>query len=235
LLSASPSPVVNLPLRLVIVASEMPDASFRRRSANQRRVQSAIGRNLAREAAARLHHCRVVEFHVEGGGSSPPLLTHYSTHAQETAISISHSGKWVCAVAGRRQRGLGIDVQAIEPRNIAGLTRFMDWTSQLPAPTGNSASDMAMELDKFTHLWTVWEAAVKCDGVAVLTRSTPAFEALAPHCCPGTPQSWSALEYWAHSQCLDDGHWLTVVCTGPTPPALEVHFVETGAAMARRA
>ena len=211
----------------------MPDASSRRRSANQRRVQSAIGRNLACEAAARLYNRPVDEFHVGGGGISAPLLTHYSTPAQETAISISHSGNWVCAVAAPRQQGLGIDVQTVEPRNVGRLTVFMDWTRLLAPPTADAASNTARALDRFTHLWTVWEAAVKCDGVTVLASSTPAFDALAPQCRPGTAHSWSAGTLRAHSQRLDDRHWLTVVSAGPVPQTIEVDFVEAQGALAR--
>ena len=195
-------------------------------------MQSAIGRNLACEAAARLYNRPVVEFHVGGGGTSAPLLTHYSTHAQETAISISHSGNWVCAVAARRHQGLGIDVQTVEPRNVGGLTVFMDWNTLLATPAIAASSNVATTLDRFTHLWTVWEAAVKCDGVTVLAGSTPAFTALAPLCRPGTAHSWSAGKFQAHSQRLGVRHWLTVVAAGPVPQTIEVHFVEAQAALA---
>lgn len=214
------------PARLVIAVTGVPDGATRHRSPVERRLRSAIGRNLACEAASRLQHRPAIEFRVAGGGSAPPVLTHYPAQAEETAISISHSGTWVCAAAARRQQGLGIDVQAVEPRNVGGLTVFMDWTRLL----GPLAIDTA--LDQFTHLWTVWEAAVKCDGATVLAGSTPAFDALAEHSRPGTPHAWSAGTFWAQSQRLDVRHWLTVVYAGPRPPAIEVHFMEAQAALA---
>ena len=195
-------------------------------------MQSAIGRNLACEAAARLYNRPIVEFHVGGGGNSAPLLTHDSTHSQETAISISHSGNWVCAAAARRQRGLGIDVQTVEPRNVGRLTVFMGWTRLLALPVASEGRDVTTAHDRFTHLWTLWEAAVKCDGVTVLAGSTPAFDALAPQCRPGSAHSWSAGNFRAHSQRLDDRHWLTVISAGPVPQTIEVHFVEAQAALA---
>ncbi len=230
---------MDLPLCLVIAVTEVPDSSSRHQSGVRRRVRSELGRNLACEAASRLHHRPAIDFRVAGGGTTPPVLTHYLTPAQETAISISHSGKWVCAVAARRQQGLGIDVQAVEPHNVEGLTAFMNWTGLLAPPAidagRDAGSDVATALDKFTHLWTVWEAAVKCDGVTVLAGSTRAFDALAPHCRPGTEHSWSAGTFWAHSQRLDDLHWLTVVSAGPMTPTVEGHFVEAQAVLAGRA
>lgn len=220
-------------MRLVIAVTEVPDSSSCHRSAVERRLRSAIGRNLACEAASRLHHRPALAFRVAGGGCVPPVLTHHLAPVEETAISISHSGKWVCAVAARRQRGLGIDVQAVEPRNVRGLTAFMDWTRLLAPPAIDASSDVATALEKFTHLWTVWEAAVKCDGVTVLADGTCAFDALAPQCRPGTAHSWSAGDFRAHSQRLDDRHWLTVVFAGPRPATIEVHFVEAQAALAR--
>lgn len=216
---------------LVVTLAEVPVSPYRTRSASQRRLQSRVGRNLACEAAARLNHCCAAEFQIAGGGDSRPVIATYPAHAQDTTIAITHSGNWVCAAASRGPEGLGIDVQATEPRDVVRLTGFMNWTGLL----GSSASDAATEQDRFNQLWTLWEAAVKCDSVALLASVAPAFESLAPHCRPGNEQSWSAGGYWAHSRRLDERHWLTLVVETPTAASLEIHRIETPLALSRQA
>ena len=216
--------------RLVVALAEVP-ASPPERRAEGRRRQTGIGRNLAREAAARLNHCRGADFRVGGGGDSRPVLATSPAHAQDTAIAISHSGKWVCAAAICGQAGLGIDVQAIERRDVLRLVEFMHWTGLLGPPAGDQQSD----LDRFTQLWTLWEAAVKCDGGTVFAASTPAFESLSRLCHPGAEQSWSAGGYWAQSTRLDQRHWLTLVAACPAPPYLDVFHVDKSVAAAWQA
>ncbi|MSR09717.1 MAG: hypothetical protein EXR82_09410 [Gammaproteobacteria bacterium] len=152
-------------------------------------------------------------------------------HAQDTAIAISHSGNWVCAAAICGQAGLGIDVQAIERHDVLRLVEFLDWTGLL----GPSAGDKQTDRDRFTQLWTLWEAAVKCDGVSVLAAHTPAFASLARQFRPGTEQSWSAGGYWAQSMRLDQRHWLTLVAARTVPPAVDIFHVDHSAAAAGQA
>ena len=155
----------------------------------------------------------------------------YPSHARDTALAISHSGSWVCAAAGRGTAQLGIDVQAIQRRDVLGMTEFMHWTDLL----GPSAGDPQTDLDRFTHLWTLWEATVKCGGVTVFAGSTPAFGSLAPVCHPGTEQAWSAGGYWACSSRLDQQHWLTLVAASPVPPDVDTFRIARATALAWQA
>jgi phosphopantetheinyl transferase len=223
------SPKLSMPL--VVALAEVPDSRPRTRSASHRRLQSRVGRVLAREAAARLNQRCSAEFEIAGGGDSRPVLVCNPAHGDSTTIAISHSGRWVSAAAAPGQYRLGIDVQVIEPRDVARLAGFMNWTGLLGAPAGDSAREQG----RFTHLWTLWEAAVKCNGSTLLADVVPAFNSLAPHCRPGTGQSWAAGGYWAHSRPLDDLHWLTVVVATPMSPSLDVHCVKAPLALPRQA
>jgi phosphopantetheinyl transferase len=213
----------SLPTPLVIALAEVPAPRPRTRSVSNRRLQSLVGRMLASEAAARLNQGGAAEFQIAGGGDSRPVLASHPARAGNTAIAISHSGSWVAAAAARGRDGLGIDVQSIEPRDVDRLAAFMNWAGLL----GGTAGDGSTGQDRFTHLWTLWEAAIKCDGLTLLADFTPAFHSLAPHCRPGTERSWRAGGYCAHSRRLDEHHWLTVVVTMPETPSLQVHRVAT--------
>lgn len=166
-----------------------------------------------------------------GGGDTRPVLATWPAQARDTAIALSHSGGWVCAAASHGQAGLGIDVQAIERRDVWRLAEFMHWTGLL----GPSAGDQQADRNRFTQLWTLWEAAVKCDGVSVLAAHIPAFASLARQFRPGTEQSWSAGGYWAQSMRLDQRHWLTLVAARTAPPAVDIFHVDHSAAAAGQA
>lgn len=209
------------PTPLVIALAEVPVSRAGARSVSHRRLQGSVGRFLASEAAARLNHGSAAEFPIAGGGGTRPVLASHPARAGNTTVAISHSGNWVAAAAGRD--GLGIDVQSIEPRDVDRLAAFMNWAGLL----GAAGRDGSTGQDRFTHLWTLWEAAIKCDGLPLLADFAPAFQSLAPHCRPGMERSWRAGGYWAHSRRLDGRHWLTVVLTTPEAPSLQVHRVET--------
>lgn len=213
----------NLSTPLVIALAEVPVAQTGTRSVSHRRMQRVVGRVLASEAAARLNQGGATEFLIAGGGDSRPVLASCPERADHTAISISHSGSWVAAAAARGRDGLGIDVQSVEPRDVDRLAAFMNWTGLLGAAAGDGRS----ELDEFTHLWTLWEAAIKCEELTLRADFAPAFRSLAPNCHPGTERSWRSGDYWAHSRRLDERHWLTVVLSTPDAPSLQVHRVET--------
>jgi phosphopantetheinyl transferase len=216
--------------RLVVALADMPVVPARTVS---RRLQSRIGRVLAREAAARLSGCPPGEFQVAGGGDARPYLTVCPRAAGDLLIALSHSGAWVGAAAGCGLTALGIDVQEIKPRRVDRLAGLMNWTQRLRSPAGGELTDP----DRFTHLWTLWEAAVKCDGAALLAKTTPAFQRLSRQCVPGREGSWSAEGYWALSRRVAPGYWLTVVahCGDATIPSLETLRVAVSPALSQQA
>ena len=197
-----------VPGRLVVAVTELPspgpDCGIAARQSVRYR-QSSTARALACAAAARLSGCPPGEFQVGGGGDTRPSLAVAPRGAGDILISLTHSGRWVAAAAGRGLTGLGIDIQEIRPGPVDGLVRFMDWTAFLAAPVDPA---------HFTHLWTVWEAAVKCDGAALLAKATPTFSRLAPRWVPGRERSWSTDGQGAMTEQVAPGNWLTVVAKG---------------------
>ncbi|MEQ1801094.1 MAG: hypothetical protein ABL989_04165 [Gammaproteobacteria bacterium] len=205
-------------MTLVVALARIRAAPAGSRSAGWRSLQGRLGRRLACEAAARVNRSKAMHFEVTNSADSGPVVATCPEHALGTVVGITHSGSWVCGAAARGLARLGIDVQVAEPRDVAQLARFMNW-NQLVGPLVDPAEDR----DRFTHLWTLWEAAVKVDCRTVLAGTTPAFESLAPRCRPGSEQSWSAGGYSAQSLRLDAGHWLTVIAPSMELPLLEFH------------
>jgi hypothetical protein len=180
-------PPAEWPTGLVIVVGQLQASTAAGSRAAIRAAQSALGRQLRQQALTLI-----------AGNESDPART-----------SISHSGEVVVACAGHGLSGLGIDVEGPRPRSAARIATYMGWTDRLPA-AGSDDFDSA-----FTRLWTLWEAAVKCDDSSVLARDTPGFTALAvagdDAVAATDGRSWSGAGYRAARWCLGDGRWVTIV------------------------
>ena len=186
--------------------------------AGRRRRQSHLARQLARAAAAALLDVAPGTIEVLGGGDARPTLSLADRAADGLALALTHSGLWVGAAAGQGLQGLGIDLQQAVARPVDPLIDYLGY-GQLLAPAGAGADQ-----DAFTQLWTMWEAAIKCDGAMLLARTTPAFEQLRTGFQPGVAATWSAGGYWARSHRVDPDHWLTIVtkCAGGAPPRVDL-------------
>lgn len=186
--------------------------------AGRRRRQSHLARQLAREAAAALLDVAPGTIEVLGGGDTRPALALADRSADGLTLALTHSGLWVGAAAGQGLQGLGIDLQQAVARPVDQLIAYLGY-SQLLAPAGAAADQ-----DAFTQLWTMWEAAIKCDGAMLLARTTPAFEQLRTGFQPGVAATWTAGGYWARSHRVDPDHWLTIVskCAGDAPPRVDL-------------
>ena len=166
-------------------------------------MQSGLGRDMAGRVTARLLERPHCDWVIAGGGDAPLQVVDSAGKTTDIAIGLSHSGGTVAVAAARGVAALGIDVQEIAQREFAALGAFMDWTDLLD--TDDDAAS------KFAHLWTLWEATVKCEEKFLLTASNPAFDALSAAGRPGVAGSWSADAWWALSIRPTPACWLTLV------------------------
>lgn len=203
--------------RVVLALYALPSIHGER--AARRREQSRVARSLARAAAAELAGEPATAIAVTGGGATRPQLLRATGGPLGLELSLAHSGLWVGAAAGSGVQSLGLDLQHVTPRPVDRLVAYLGWT-RLLAADGSAAADP----DAFTQSWTLWEAAIKCDGASLLAATTPAFERLQAGFRPGTEASWYACGYWACSRRVDAAHWLTVVarCGPATVPRLDL-------------
>lgn len=213
---------VQAPCRLVIAIGELtgertpaPDDGAASRTARRRR-QSAAVREQARKAVALLAGCGPNEIDIVGGGSTAPAVAVMDAGGARSLLqlSLSHSEDWVAAVAGAGIDAVGIDVQTVRQRDVSRLGGFMGWMELLSAS--------AASIDAFTQLWTLWEAAVKCDGTPLLAASTPAFAALAPGWSADRTGAWESGGYTAWSSQIAPCTWVSVVARGAVEPAFHV-------------
>ena len=212
--------------------AEIPGAEQGHDRAAWRRLQTQAGRWLACEAAARLTGARPEDFEITGGGNAPPRVAGFPCGTEALVIAITHSGAWVGAAAAIGLGGIGIDVQQVSLRPVERLAGFMHWTTLLASADGSALTDP----DAFTHLWTLWEASVKCDGAALLARSTPAFGNLSALCVPGIAGSYAAGGYRAASSRVAPGYWLSIVTRNCTPDiqTLAIHRLQFEPSALRR-
>lgn len=183
--AASPAPRVTLLLGALAAAPGGPAGGARQQ---RRTAQHVAGRRLRALASASL-------------GDGPGLTA-----------SVSHSGPWIAAGAGRGAAAIGVDVEQARPRQAARLAAYLGWHEL-------AGGDRAGE--DFAQLWTLWEAAVKCDGRSALDRTTPAFDALRPGFRAGRAGAWGSGGYHGWATRLADGAWLTLVVRSARPPLLD--------------
>lgn len=197
-------------LAIAVARCRLPEAASR---AERRAVQSARGRALAGKAAIALGATAPVAI-VDGGDRAPRIAAELPTAWR---LSISHSGCWVAAVAMTGASGLGVDVESERPASAARLARDRGWIAALGGEP--------VDANRFASLWTLWEAAVKCDGASVLARDTSAFAALLPGWTGEDGCAWQGGDWWAQQQRLDMTHWLSVVVRIDTHelPTLDWH------------
>jgi len=210
--------LASTPSRIAVGLAELPTTVAHRHPA-QRQLQSTVGRTLACRVARQLEGQRDTDYRVIGGGHSRPQLETSTASGSSSQIAISHCRRFACAAARQGDAGLGIDVQAVEPRNVYRLAGYMGWRELL----GADIKDEKLAANRFFHLWTLWEAAVKCDGALLMSAVTPAFTALLPGLRPGVEASWSDGGYWAYSKRLGDGYWMSIISATPSgkSPTLE--------------
>ncbi len=186
-----------------------------------RRAQSRAGQWLAQQAGAALAGVEAETIVIAGGGGEPPRFT--TGLPAPTALSISHSGGTVVAAAAFGARGIGLDVQGPRPRAAETVVGQRGWQRFFQAYTPPASPAGA---DRVIARWTLWEAAVKCDGSPLLAATTPAFEALLGQRVPGTEGSWRSQRYWALSRRLDDVVWLALIGHDDSDALPEVEWRE---------
>lgn len=217
-MTAREPPTTGAPAaRVVLALHALPPVHGGR--AARRREQSRVARSLAQAAAARLAGEPPAAIGVTGGGATRPQLLRAAGGPLGLELSLAHSGLWAGAAVGSGVQSLGLDLQQVAPRPVDRLVAYLGW-SRLLAADGTTTADP----DAFTQSWTLWEAAIKCDGASLLAATTPAFEQLQAGFQPGAEASWYASGYWACSRRLDAAHWLTVVarCGPATVPHLDL-------------
>ncbi len=167
-----------------------------------RTAQSRAGRLLARHAGALLAGVDPASITVGGGGNVPPRFE--GGLPEPVALSISHSGAYVAAAAAFGLSAIGLDLQL--PRPAGGVIVNRGWQRYFV----DGVVDTPAAQERFAALWTLWEAAVKCDAAPLLSATTPAFDALLDGFAPGTERAWRGARYWASSR-RHGGTWLTLV------------------------
>ena len=89
-------------------------------------------------------------------------------------FNLSHSGKWlVCAVG---DQPLGVDIEAIKPRNLRIAERFFTQREQ-----EFLAPDQEDALLRFLQIWTAKEAYFKALGTGITDLKSVCYFDLLPH------------------------------------------------------
>jgi len=134
----------------------------------KRALLEAVQRVAAPEVPFDLQYSRYGKPELAGGGAY---------------LSLSHSGPWLAAAAGRDR--VGIDVEVERPVRHDRLARRLDWPRSLAVD----------QPEAFFRAWTVWEAAIK----AYRRESRSLFARFAPRLEGGTMEvslgNWH-LRYW---------------------------------------
>jgi 4'-phosphopantetheinyl transferase len=97
-------------------------------------------------------------------------------YAENCALefNLSHSGKWlVCAVG---DQPLGVDIEAIKPRNLRIAERFFTQREQ-----EFLAPDQEDALLRFLQIWTAKEAYFKALGTGITDLKSVCYFDLLPH------------------------------------------------------
>jgi len=154
-------------------------------------------------------------------GRSPvgrPTVEQGQVAKDDLRLSLSHSGEYI--VAGIcNATTIGVDIERQVKRRFTQIARHLDW------PRGTWDPPNTLQASGFYHLWTLWEAAIKCCSADSGVLSKSVFNLIIAELTAGTPTTTLTQGWLASSWQCPNHFWLSIITAFSEVPEIQLFLV----------